>query len=104
MLEIHGEGVVEIIIGLKSAQIKKFHVKRASSRGRTVEQNITKILEENFVLKWWTLYISVLGHRREILAVIQAFEKKPKRGENVRFCLSLIKNVKEPLNILLLNL
>ena len=75
MLEIHGEGIVEIKIGLKSAQIKKIHVKRASSRGRTVEQNITKKLEENFVFKCWTLCISILGHRREILAVIQAIEK-----------------------------
>ena len=83
MLEIHGEGVVEIKIGLKSAQIKKIHVKRASSRGRTVEQNITKKLEENFLLTWWTLYISILGHGREIFAVIQAIEKKPRRGKTL---------------------
>ena len=46
MLDIYGKGVVGIEIGLQSAKIKKICVKRASSRGRTVQENITKKLEE----------------------------------------------------------
>ena len=49
MLEIYGEGVVRIEIGLNSTKIKKICVKRASARGRTVEENITKKLEETIV-------------------------------------------------------